>query len=52
MKLQMNNADKWHISKLMHRENNPSIILNEITDEKYDINVRDALTEIVLAQGE
>lgn len=52
MKLQMNNADKWHISKLMHRENNPSIVLNEITDAKYDLNVRDALTEILLAQGE
>lgn len=52
MKLQMNNADKWHISKLMHRENNPSIVLNEITAEKYDINVRDALTELLLAQGE
>ena len=52
MKLQMNNADKWFISQLMHREKNPSIVLNEITADKYDINIRNALTEILLAQGE
>jgi len=52
MKMQMSNADKWHISKLMHREENPSIVLHEINlEEKYDINVRGALTEILLAEG-
>ena len=51
MKLQMSNLDKQHISNLMHRENNPSIILNEIADSRYDPNIRNAITEIVLAQG-
>lgn len=52
MSAQMSNADKFHISKLMHREKNPSIVLNEISDGKYDINIRNALTEIMFAQGE
>lgn len=51
MKLQMSHADKWHISKLMHRENTPSVVLNEITADKYDVNIRHALTELLLAQG-
>ncbi len=49
MKLQMSNADKWHISKLMRGENGRSVALLEIAQEKYDIHIRNALTELLLA---
>lgn len=52
MKANMSNMDKQFISQLMHRENNPTIVLNEITDPRYDINIRNAISELVLAQGE
>ena len=51
MKLQMCNGEKWHLSQIAHREDNPTILLNELTAEKYDINIRNAITEIVIAQG-
>lgn len=51
MKLQMSNLDKQFISSLMHSQDNPSIVLNEITDSRYDPNIRNAIIEILFAQG-
>lgn len=52
MKLQMSNADKWHISKMMHRENGRAAALIEVAQDKYDFHIRNALTELFLADSE
>ena len=51
MKLQMSNMDKLFISQLMHSQENPTIVINEITDSRYDPNIRNAIIEILFAQG-